>query len=160
MSLASHRAALVALLGTVANIGLVHDEEPYAKSESGFRALYAWQPPTPEGEPTPETQVRGWFVRRVRTVERELGVSRTHDVHTWQIKGFMALQPPDSGKTFDDLIEALRAAVRADPTLAGTLDPGPLGQPSGMQVADSGPVLLAGVLCHGCTLTLETHDYL
>lgn len=160
MSLATHRAALVALISGLADIGQVHDEEPYGKSEADFRRLYAWQPPTPSNEPQPATQIRGWFVRRVRTVERELGVARVHDVHTWQIKGFLALQPPDSGKAFDDLIEALRAAVRADPTLGGALDPGPLGQPSGVQVADSGPVLLAGALCHGCTLTLDTHDYL
>ena len=56
MSLATHRAAIVALLGGVADIGQVHAFERYAREESAFRTLYLY---TPAGG---EQQVRGWQV--------------------------------------------------------------------------------------------------
>ena len=155
MSLATHRAALAAALGAVPNVGLVHDEEPYARAEAAFRALYMWANPD-----TGRDQLRGWFIRRVRTAERELGVGRTLNVHSWQVRGFMALEPPDSGKTFDDLVEAMRQVLRTNPTLSGAVQPGPLEQATGVQVQESTPVMFVGVLCHGATLTLNTFEYL
>jgi hypothetical protein len=155
MSVDTHRAAIVAMLQAVPDAGQVHDEEPYGRTESAFRALYAWT------DPQGAQQLRGWYLRRTRTAERELGVGRTLDVHTWQLRGFATLNPEQgTGKAFDALIEAVRKAYRDDMTLGGVAQPGPLDQLSGWQLNDSGPVVLAGALCHGATLTLTTYEYL
>ena len=42
MSLATHRAAIVALLQSVPDAGQVHDHEPFGRTETDFRSLYAW----------------------------------------------------------------------------------------------------------------------
>lgn len=153
MSVASQRAAIVALIQGVANIGLVHAEQPFARTEVAFRALYLW------ADGVGGHQVRGWYVRRVRTAERELSVGRVQNTHTWQIKGFMALADEASALVFEALVEALRKAWRLDPSLAGALAPGPM-EPSGLQLTDNTPVILAGVLCHSATLAATTYEYL
>ena len=152
--LAAHRAALATLLSGVDGAGLVHLEEPYAKTQAAFQALYQWANPA-----TGEKQVRGWFLHRLRTQEQELGVGRVMNVHTWRVRGFMALLPPASGQAFDELIESMRDAFRADPTLGGVAQPGPVGQPSGVQVVESGPVVFSGVLCHSAQLELKTWSF-
>lgn len=155
MSVATHRAAICALLLTVAEIGNVHDEEPYARAESAFREFYAWE------DAAGQQQLRGWFVRRTRTAEREVGLGRTVNAHTWLVRGFASFDSAaGTGKAFDDLVEAVRRAYRADITLGGAVDPGPMDNPSGLQVADIGPVVLAGALCHAVTLNLTTYEYL
>lgn len=151
----AHRQALVALFSAVPNIGLVHPEEPYAKSQTDFQALYQWVDPV-----NGKKQIRGWFVHRQRSQEMELGVGRVMNVHTWRLRGFLSLQPPGSGQVFDELIEALRDAFRADPILGGVAQPGPVGQPSGVQVMESLPVVFSGVLCHGAQLELKTWAFL
>lgn len=153
-TLADHRAALVALIAAVPNVGLVHDHEPYAKTEQAFRTLYGWT--TPSGA----VQVRGWHLRRTGTRERELGVGRTFNAHTWQLRGFMALdEATGSELVFDELIEAIRAAYRADPTLGGAADLSPA-DGAGVDVTDSRPVVFSGALCHSAVLQLTTHAYL
>lgn len=152
MSLETHRTAIVALMNAVPSIGLVHSEQPFARQEAAFRALYLWT-----GGTAP--QVRGWYVRRVRTAETALATGRIQNVHTWQIKGFMALEGEATALTFELLVEALRKAWRADPTLGSALAPGPLGE-TGLQVQDTNPVSLAGVLCHSVTLGATTYEYL
>lgn len=152
--LALHRAALVALFAAVPDVGAVHDHEPYARTEVAFRELYAW----PVGDGT--TQLRGWFLRRTATRERELGVGRTLNVHTWQLRGFMALDSAaGSEPAFDELIEAMRQAYRANPTLSGVAALSPA-EGAGIDVTDSRPVMFCGVLCHSALLTLTTHAYL
>tara|TARA_B100001105_G_scaffold251204_1_gene240607 strand:+ start:15540 stop:16019 length:480 start_codon:yes stop_codon:yes gene_type:complete len=153
-SLAAHRAAILAKLQTVAQLGVLHDEEPYARDNAAFQAKYLWD------LGSGQKQLRGWFFRRTATREMTLGVGRVMNAHTWRLQGFMALNPPDSGKTFDGLIEAMRQAFRADETLGGIAAPGPLNNPTGVQVLDSGPVSFTGVLCHGATLQLTTYAYL
>lgn len=153
--LANHRTGLVAMLAAVPDIGIVHDEEPFARTQTEFQAKYLWQPVSGPA------QLRGWFVRRATTREQELGIGRVHQVFGWDIQGFMALDPDnDSGKTFDDLVEAIRKAYRDDPTLGGVAEIGPLGQVTGVQVPASGPVMFTGVLCHAARLQLQTHAYL
>lgn len=154
MSVASHRAAIVAMLGAVPGVGLVHDEEPYARTEARFRELYQYPA---EAGPV----IRGWWVRRIRTRELAPHLGRVINVHTWRIRGFAALDSDaGTGVAFDDLVEAIRRAFRLDPTLDGVAQPGPVDQPSGVQVNDSGPVMFAGVLCHSADLALTTYDYL
>lgn len=162
MSLATHRAAIVAMVAAVANIGRVHDHQVYARGEAPFKRLYLW------ADDAGGEQVRGWFLRRVRTTETTGGLGRTINQHQWELKGFMSLrdeptdtQPGEASELeFDALVEAVRLAYRQSVTLGGDVEPGPLGQPSGFQVTDSRPVMLAGVLCHSATLALTTYEYL
>lgn len=155
MTVATHRAAIKALIESVTDAGMVHDHEPYGRTEVDFRRLYAWT------DTSGATQVRGWFVQRTRTVETVAGNGRTINVHTWRVRHFMSLDAEGATELiFDDLVEAVRRAYRADVTLGGAVQPGPLGQQSGFQVNDSGAAYLAGVLCHAATLSLTTHEYL
>lgn len=152
--LSALRTALVARLASVPDIGLVHDRERFAANEAAFRALYLF---TPAGG-TPG--VRGWWVRRVATATTSISSARTLDVHSWELRGFMAFDDAAASElAFDALIEALRAAVAADPTLGGVADPGPLDEPEGLQLVEAGPVRFAGVLCHSAVLTLKTWSY-
>jgi hypothetical protein len=131
VSLDAQRTAIVALLGAVPAVGHFHDEEPYGRTQADFQDLYLWDNPD-----TGKKQLRGWFVRRVRTVERMGGVGRTINLHSWQLRGFMALERPDSGKAFDALIEAMRRAVRTDPTFGGAVQPGRTEEGEGRHPAD------------------------
>lgn len=150
------RTAIVAALSGIANVGQVHDYERYAKAEGDFRALY--QATIGAGK-----SLRGWFVRRVSTREVSATVGVGMEVIGWRITGYLAIDDAAaSEKAFDDLIEAIRAAFRADPTLGGVVgDLYDLTQsadsaPYGIQVEESGPVLFAGVLCHRAVLGLVT----
>lgn len=158
MSHAVIRDALRALIAAVPNVGQVHNRERYVREEGKFRQLYLY---TPAGG---SEQIRGWWLRRVGTQERTLGVGRNLEVHTWQVRGYMSLNDTDASEVvFDGLIEAMRNAVRADPTLGGVCEQSPLqdGDGSdGLQVVDSAPVLFCGVLCHSALLELRTWSYL
>lgn len=156
--LATTRAALLALLAGVPGIGQVHDRERYSRDEAKFRQLYVIRVSGAE-------QLRGWWFRRTATSEVTLGVGRRLEVHTWQIRGYMALAD-DAGSelVFDGLIEALRDAVRTTADYPGSnvpWQPAPFDSPTdGMQVLECGPVLFCGVLCHSALLELKTWNYL
>lgn len=154
--LRAHRAAIVAALAAVPDVGHVHERERYAESETAFRAMYLY---TPAGG-APE--VRGWWLRRVATREHSPSTGRSLNAHTWQVRGYMAFSDARASElVLDDLIEQFRAVVRADPTLGGVCQPGPLdASEDGVQVIDAGPVRFAGVLCHSAVLQLTTWGYL
>lgn len=150
----AHRDALAALIAAVPSAGVVHAFEPYAKSQSEFQAAYLWT------APGGAQQLRGWHIRRTATRERELGVGRTLNAHTWRVRGFMALD--EGGATelvFDELVEAIRRAYRLNPTLSGAAQLSPA-DGAGIDLTDSTPVVFTGVLCHSATLQLTTHAYL
>jgi len=142
------RAAIVAKIYTVANIGNVHAFERFAKGEKDFRTLYEYS-----------GQVRGWNVRRLTRRETSPALGRSHVVNKWRISGFMSLSDADGSElAFDGLIEDLCAAFRADETLGGLIAGTVLENPNvaGLQVEDSGPVMFAGVLCHSARCILYT----
>ncbi|MBV8250551.1 MAG: hypothetical protein JO200_19150 [Comamonas sp.] len=156
-TLQQHRAAIVAALASVPEIGRVHDRERFAEGNDKFKQLYLF---TPTGG---VQQIRGWWIRRSATVERSPNLHRTANVHSWQIRGYLSFRDADATELeLDDLVEQFRALVRADPTLGGVCQPGPLGGESeadGVQVVDAGPVNFAGVLCHSVVLQLKTWSY-
>lgn len=149
-TLAQIRAAIKAKLEAVATIGTVHDYERFSKRDAEFQALYK----------TSNT-IKGWNIRRVSTREARLAVGRYQVFHRWRIRGYMALDDSAaSEKTFDTLIEAVKDAFRADETLSGLVkDLLESEQQFGIQVEDSGPVMFAGVLCHGARLGLTTMHF-
>lgn len=151
-TLSTIRAAIKTKLQGVANIGVVHDYERFASRESDFQTLY---------KDTVSGRILGWNFYREATLEEELSIGDVRRVHTWRIHGFMGLDDADAtGKTFEDLIEAIATAFRADPTLGGVvlankdLDD-EFGQ-VGIQVDQVDTVMFAGVLCHRARLRLLT----
>lgn len=141
------RAAIVARLLSIPDIGVVHDYERFARGEKEFRELYL-----------SGGRILGWHVRRVATAEKSPVLGRWYTTHDWEIRGFMGLDDAGASETvFDGLIEAIRAAFRADESLGvvglATVDPAV----AGIQVTESGPVMFGGVLCHGARLALRTH---
>ncbi|MFN3302796.1 MAG: hypothetical protein ACK44A_03650 [Roseateles sp.] len=152
-AVATHRQAIVALMEGLPAAGVIHPEEPFAKTQAAFQAAYLWE------DPTGEKQLRGWFVVRVRTRELQPSLGRNVNAHTWKLQGFMALNYPGSGIEWDGVVEQLRTRFRDDPRLGGVAEPPPLGQPSGCQVIGSAPVMFAGVLCHATQLELTTYAY-
>lgn len=155
-TLQQHRAAIVAALASVPEIGHVHDRERYAKDEAAFRAMYLF---TPTGG---TAHLRGWWLRRSATREHSPNVARSINTHTWTVRGYLAFADAQASELLlDDLVEQFRAIVRADPTLGGVVQPGPLDDSEdGVQVTDAGPVHFAGVLCHSVVLSLTTWSYL
>lgn len=150
-----HRMAIVALLSGIPNIGIVHNRERYARNEHEFRAMYLFDPLG--GDP----QIRGWWIRRMETVESSADTGLPINAHIWQIRGFMAFSDANESElVLDELVEQFRAAVRADLTLGGVCHIGPVDETEGVQVLSAGPVTFAGVLCHSVTLGLKTWSYL
>nr|WP_315237715.1 hypothetical protein [uncultured Albidiferax sp.] len=159
-TLAPVRAAIKAKLTAVPQIGHVHEYERYVREEAKFRSLFEFD--LVDGS----KQLRGWWLRRTHSQELNIAMGRSVDVHTWQIRAYMALSD-DAGSelVFDGLIEAFRDAVRADPTFGGTCEPDPGEQggqaaPQLVEVVDVGPVKFCGVLCHSAVLQLRTWSYL
>lgn len=154
MSVATHRAGLLALISAVPEVGRVHDYQRYARGEDAFRAHYMHT--LPDGS----TQLRGWQISHVGVAERLVGLGRTLNEHSWVIRGYLALKDEDATElTFDDLVEAIRAAYRANPTLGGVATGEPIGDEDGIQKRDAAPVMFCGVLCHSALLTLQTREY-
>lgn len=145
------RDAIQGVLAGVPGIGPVHKFERYLKREAELQALYV-----------SGGQLKGWLIRRLSTREQALAVGRTVVTHRWQIRGYRAIDDATQSElAFDDTIEAIRDAFRADETLGGLVkgleeSAGQGGDVAGVQLADSGPVLFAGVLCHAARLSLTT----
>lgn len=148
------RAAIVAMLSAVPDIGQVHDYERYGKNESAFRQLYAYN-----------GGIRGWHVRRKSIWQTQPFIGRWTITQEWEIRGQMSIADADaSEKTFDGLIDLAQEAFRTDPTIGGAVATTVLGEasddPASLQLEDSGPVMFCGVLCHGARLSLFTRHYL
>jgi hypothetical protein len=152
------RQAIVDVLQSVPHIGRVHAYERYADNQGDLSALYQW--PEPEDLTAEAGQLRGWFVSRKAVAETPQGGMPDEGrsvTEVWLIGGYMALS--DAGESelnFDWLLDRIRTAFRRNPTLNGTVATCWYGDPAGIEVMDSGPVLFAGVLCHAAKLRLRT----
>lgn len=144
------RDAIAGKIAAVPGSGVVHGFQRYAKREADFRQLY-------EDAGT----IRGWYVRRTGTDESSGALGRTTVVHRWRVQGYRALDDAtQSERDFDELVETVRDAFRADETLGGVVATTVVGEQAGLQVEDSGPVMFAGVLSHGVRCALLTRHYL
>lgn len=156
MSVAAIRSAIRDVMLTVPDIGVVHAYERYARDLAALRPLYVH-----------DGQLRGWFIRRLRTTEERNLPPRSIEIVRWRIQGFMALDDDAASElAMDTLIEGLRGAFRVNPTVNGTchstsvpLPPNSSGD-FALQLEDFGPVSFAGVLCHGARCALTTTRYL
>lgn len=144
------RAAIVAALQAVPGMGTVHDRERYASQQASLRALYVV--PTDTGE-----QLHGWFVRRLSFTVQQWGRGQRALITRWQLRGIMALQDETASElAFDAVIDGVRKAFEADPTLGGAVFGTQLDKQIGPQLEASGPVMFAGVLCHAADMQLIT----
>lgn len=145
------RAAIVALLNTVPNTGVVHAYERYAKDMTTLRKLYTVQ--TIDGE-----RLHGWFVRRLSARTTRSGPGRPEVVTQWFLRGLRALTDAEQSEVvFDEVIDDVRRAIYDNPTLGGAvMSTFSDNKEVGAQLQASGPVMFAGVLCHCADLVLNT----
>lgn len=148
-SLETIRAAIRDRMLTVDGIGVVHAYERYAAREKEFADLYMY------GAAAEPKRLLGWNIRRVATREFAYSSLRNRVEIDFALRGWMAIE--DARQTeilMDGLVEKLRAAWRRDPSFNGIFNgPIPDGQPFGLQLVESQPYMLGGVLCHGVRLT-------
>ena len=67
-TLAATRQALLALLRGVPAVGIVHAQERFADSDSGFKAAYQYTHADPAADAFGAApHLRGWYLRRMAT---------------------------------------------------------------------------------------------
>lgn len=145
------RAAIVAALEAVPNIGVVQNRERNGQLPA-LKSLY-----------TSDGRLHGWFVRRLAVQEAARIQPRSVEFTTWRLQGFMAFDDEGASELlFDDVIEGIRDQFRSNDTLGGVVAQCSLpdGSAGGIQMPDAGPVMFAGVLCHAARLVLHTVRYL
>lgn len=144
------RTAIVATLEAISDIGVIHNHEPYLKTEAKLRDFYL-----------SGGTIKGWHVRRIATRETAPFIGQKEEAVTWRIWGVQAFSDDGSSEiAFDGSIEAIRDAFRADETLGGRIARTGNEDVTGIQVEQSGPVMFCGVLCHSASLLLVTEQYL
>ena len=152
-TVAQIRAAIVAEMNAVTDIGRVHDYQRYAVNNADMAALY-------HVEIGGVQRLQGWFVSRTSTEETSDALGRYVVTHTWQVRGYRALNDEQATeKQWDDLIEALMVRFRTRETLGGVVASTVLEQGAGLQLDEHVPVMFAGTLCHMARLTLRTRHY-
>lgn len=144
------RAALIALLRAVPGTGRVHEYERFSGKPKDFQALYM------QGR-----DIRGFYVRRQSYRETPFSSLRNRVRTRWILKGFASLVDADATElAFDRLLDELAATLRATPILfdadGNALCHTVTDDGTGLQLDESGPVMFAGVLCHGATCSLTT----
>lgn len=145
MSTAAIRAALVALLESIGDIGRVHAFERFAVSETDFKSLYLY-----------DNAIRGWRVSRIASRTRMLASGRYLETQTWNVVGLLSLVDADASEVIaGDLADQIIAAERADPTLGGVVLGLPVEGAAGLQLESIEPVMFASVLCHRVTLQVQ-----
>lgn len=153
------RAAIVARIQTVPEIGRVHDCERSLANEGAVRQHYGW----PQGASKPE--VRGWFVRLASFNGVQDRIGRGRRITTaWQITGFIGFVDADASDLLvQQLVEGIATAFDADTRLGGAVHRCAAGDgpdaPAGIQGDSILPVRLAGVLCHRAILSLPTQHF-
>lgn len=144
------RAAIVAELQAVPDMGPVHNRERYQGSGDWVKAFYT-------SSIGGAQRVRGWYVHRLSTARSRIGSGRADVTHTWLVRGFCALE--DATQTeidFDALIEAATDRFWGNQNLGINGLSTAVDGEAGLQLQDSGPVLLGNVLCHSARLILRT----
>lgn len=140
------RSAIAAKLQTVPGIGTVHAFERYAEQSPKFKELFVV-----------DGKVKGWIVRRVSWRREPFSNERRMVITRWQIRGYASLIDAEQSElAFDLVLDAIAAAFDADETLGDLLYATDADNLAGLQLEDSGPVLLANVLCHSARLALTT----
>lgn len=118
MSEATVNAAIVTIIDAVGTVGVVHGRRRFARSPAEWLQLM---------RATSGGQVNGWTVHRRATDEAQDNANTYRREHQFEIIGVMDIDDgTNSAATFQALVEAVTAALRADYTVGGTcIDSGP-----------------------------------
>lgn len=143
------RDAIKATMDAVPGVGIVHNRERYIESLADFKTLFVTG-----------AELKGWIIRRTGFRVTSSALGRDTVVNRWRIDGWAGFDDAASSElAFDNLIEEIRAAFRADESLGGVVAGTVIDGEAGIQLDDSGPVMFAKVLCHSARLRLATRHY-
>lgn len=155
MSIGAIRAAIKAKLDGIADLGQVHDRQRWAKDAKTLADLY---------RSATHGEIRGWDISWESLSETDGHVDDAGvEVIRWVIRGRIGFEDADgTEKVLEALVDAIRAAFKADQTLGGVV--AQISDPDGgefaVQVAEYGPIRFAGALCWSAELKLLTVRYL
>ena len=150
------RAGLKTVIETVANVGTVHDYERTAGYAGDMHdaGMFLYTATSPDS-------IRGWQIHLASTTDQSSDLGQNEITHSWQIDAVWQVDDANaSEKTFDDTIELVRTAFRADDTLGGVVASLVVGDIAGAQVPEHDIAEFAGVLCHVAILEIMTRHYL
>ena len=139
------RSMRIDILSAVPAVGQVHDYERWSNDWNKFLALF--QDPATK-------QILGWEITRVAAPTDKLDNIEELVAHNYVIQGYMGLNDAlATEKTFQALIEAVKAAFRNQHTLGGLcMDAGPLS----LEICEARN--FGSVLCHYTKLTLPVSE--
>jgi hypothetical protein len=151
MSESAIRAQIYAILSGVTDIGKVYDYERWAADWTTF--INFFKVTIDEAD-----QIRGWEIgrRSAKEAQTVLGISSLsrERTHLFVIRGYMGLSDADATeKIFNDLIEAVATAFRANKTLNGSARDHDFIQAEVIDMRTFG-----GVLCHYTELTIMVYE--
>jgi len=144
MSLNTVRSEIKTILLGVDGVGTkVHDYVRWAKTVEDYLSLFR-----------SDGLIKGWEITRDSTAEIKFTLNSNLRTHTMVIRGRYSLDDSAATeKTFQDVIEAIAAAFKANPTLNGeafSSDP--------LQIDSVGLAMFGSVLCHVCELRLLVQE--
>lgn len=143
MSLSAIRDRIKTILQGVTGIGVVHDYERWDANWTEMLAHYK-----------SSGVLNGWAITRRGTSEDWDNMPVVERYHNFEISGIYSLSDATaSEKTFQNLVDAVAAALRNDQTLGGAcIVAGPV------NVEAVEPRMFGSVLCHYCLIKLPVHD--
>ncbi|MCJ9428549.1 hypothetical protein [Kordiimonas marina] len=146
------RDAIKARIESAGAVGNVYTFERFDKDRRAMEAFFTLQ----------DGSILAWNIRRVRWTEREATPGHSINIDTvWDIRAYKGLTDASSSELdFDDMLDAVAAAFRAETWLCnGTKLLNRDGQ-VGLQLMSSEPVTLVNALAHGARLELATQSYI
>jgi hypothetical protein len=146
MSESAIRTQIKTILEGVTGIGVVHDYERWSNDWATFLTLF---------KHVAGSRINGWIITRFKVDEEEETTSHEPSIHHYKIKGMYSLDDSAaSEKAFNLLIEAIRAAFRANYQLNGTAT-----NTTPVKVPVIENRVFGSVLCHYCEMTLTAEEY-
>lgn len=151
MSLETIRNNIEATLNGVPNIGKVYNYLRWSSDWSKFLDAFK----------DTEGRIRGCMFTRQSVGTRRDTIGENEGMHVFRFVFLMGLKDADAtGIVFDDLLESIVAAFKADLTLGGACltthpDWGPLAGLVALQIDLIEPRMFGGVLCHYAEGRLE-----
>lgn len=141
--------AIKGKLDGIAAIGHVYYGRPYSSNETELRNLFVHN-----------NKINAWTIERVSFVESPRNLTSNLTDTTWQINGFYAYDlASNSHIEFNEMVDAIRTAIRDDDDLGGVVSTCIVGDRAGIQGNTIDHAWLANnitMLCHIVELILTT----
>lgn len=127
----------------VANTGKVYNRLRLVRDEASFRLIYRDDSVNPP-------RVRAWVITREATTGTAEKVHSDKDVHTIVMRGYYGFVDAEGDTDFQNSIEDIRAAFRADRQLGRTVF-----ECKPVQVKQAVTGMICGVLVHYAELSMQ-----